>query len=103
MKTLSVRRYVKMAAVFLSIFLCAALLRAQDITGQWNGVLSVQGVNLRLVLHVNKTGDGYTSTMDSPDQGAKGMPLSLVMILIQLRLPYKNRSIVTDRAASLTI
>ena len=25
---------------------------AQDITGEWNGVLSVQGMKLRLVFHV---------------------------------------------------
>jgi hypothetical protein len=48
----------------------------QDITGQWNGVLSIQGINLRLVFHINKTADGYTSTMDSPDQGAVGIPVA---------------------------
>lgn len=51
---------------------------AQDITGQWNGVLSVQGQQLRLVIHVARAGDGYTATMDSPDQGAKGIPVTTV-------------------------
>ena len=49
---------------------------AQDITGEWNGVLSVQGMKLRLVFHVSKTDAGYTATMDSPDQGAKGIPMT---------------------------
>lgn len=49
---------------------------AQDITGEWNGVLSVQGMKLRLVFHVSKTDAGYSATMDSPDQGAKGIPMT---------------------------
>lgn len=50
--------------------------RGQDITGEWNGVLKVQGVQLRLVFHVQKTGTGYAATMDSPDQNAKGIPVT---------------------------
>jgi fermentation-respiration switch protein FrsA (DUF1100 family) len=46
----------------------------QDITGQWNGVLKVQGIQLRLVFNISKTDNGLISTMDSPDQGAKGIP-----------------------------
>jgi pimeloyl-ACP methyl ester carboxylesterase len=51
-------------------------MNAQEITGQWNGVLKAPGVQLRIVFHVNKTETGYTSTMDSPDQGAKGIPVT---------------------------
>ena len=49
---------------------------AQNITGQWNGVLKVQGTQLRIVFNVNKTDTGFSSTMDSPDQGAKGIPVT---------------------------
>ena len=49
---------------------------AQDITGQWNGVLKVQGTQLRLVFNVTQTENGFSSTMDSPDQGAKGIPVT---------------------------
>lgn len=60
-------------------FLFAALLFsitsfAQDITGSWNGVLKVQGIQLRLTFHVEKTEKGYSSSMDSPDQNAYGIP-----------------------------
>lgn len=48
----------------------------QDITGQWYGVLKVQGTQLRLVFDINKTDSGYKATMDSPDQGAKGIPVT---------------------------
>lgn len=48
----------------------------QNITGAWGGVLKVQGMQLRLVFNVTKSGNSYTSTLDSPDQGAKGIPVS---------------------------
>ena len=48
----------------------------QDILGSWNGALKVQGIELRLVFNITKTDDGYQSTMDSTDQGAKGIPVS---------------------------
>ena len=60
----------------LAIFLHGTLLQAQDITGQWNGVLRIQGMNMRIVFHINQTGSGYTSTMDSPDQNATGIPVT---------------------------
>lgn len=32
---------------------------AQGITGQWNGALKVQGIQLRIVFHISKTDTGY--------------------------------------------
>ena len=52
---------------------------AQDkFTGSWEGKLNV-GVELRLVFHINQSDGGYDGTMDSPDQGMKGMKLSRVV------------------------
>ncbi|HEV3443195.1 MAG TPA: alpha/beta fold hydrolase [Gemmataceae bacterium] len=49
---------------------------ARGIEGIWLGTLKVGAVELRLVFHVSRKPDGaYTATMDSPDQGAKGIPL----------------------------
>ena len=31
---------------------------------------------MRIVLHITRNGDDYTTTLDSPDQGAKGIPAS---------------------------
>ena len=47
---------------------------SQNITGQWSGVLKLPGSQLRIVFNISKTDSGYASTMDSPDQGAKGIP-----------------------------
>lgn len=53
-----------------------------DLTGIWQGVLKVGGIELRLVIKVSKTaGDQYTATLDSPDQGAKDIPASLVSFI----------------------
>ena len=49
---------------------------AQDITGQWDGILKIPGGQLTIVFNISKTENGYTSTMDSPDQGAKGIPVA---------------------------
>ena len=68
--------YKKAITVLLTFLLSGAFLQGQDVTGQWNSVLNVQGMSLRLVFHINKTDNGYTSTMDSPDQGAKGIPVA---------------------------
>ncbi|MDR2145023.1 MAG: alpha/beta fold hydrolase [Tannerella sp.] len=76
MKPLSMYRQApKAVAVFLAIFLLGGTFsQAQDITGQWNGVLNE--LKLRVVFHITQTGDGYASTMDSPDQGAAGIPVT---------------------------
>lgn len=61
---------------FIIGLLVANTLFAQNITGQWNGILKVQGTQLRIVFNINKTEAGFSSTMDSPDQGAKGIPVT---------------------------
>lgn len=61
------------AALFINVSL-----HAQDITGDWFGLLTFPGGKLHINLHVNKTDKGYTATMDSPDQGANGIPVPTV-------------------------
>jgi hypothetical protein len=49
--------------------------KAQDITGSWVGSITVGGTNLHLVFNIKKTADtSYSSTFDSPDQKAFGIP-----------------------------
>ncbi|MBU8920290.1 MAG: alpha/beta fold hydrolase [Bacteroidales bacterium] len=52
-----------------------------DLSGAWGGYLELQGARLRIIFNLTKTGAGtYTATLDSPDQGAKGIPVSSVLI-----------------------
>jgi len=65
----------KLAKILSLLFfvLISTPLFAQEITGTWHGVLKVQGTQLRVVFHISKTPTGFSTTMDSPDQGAKGI------------------------------
>ncbi|MDR2682484.1 MAG: alpha/beta fold hydrolase [Dysgonamonadaceae bacterium] len=71
MKTLRLISIALACAISLSV-------SGQEITGDWNGILKVQGIQLRLVFHIQKNESGYSATMDSPDQKANGIPVTSV-------------------------
>src|SRR5271165_2317991 len=50
--------------------------KPSDIDGAWEGTLDV-GQKLRLVVHLTTTKDGLAGTLDSPDQGAAGIPATV--------------------------
>jgi hypothetical protein len=52
--------------------------KPSDIDGAWSGTLDLGGGKMRIVFHIVNTADGLTATADSPDQGAKGLPVSTV-------------------------
>jgi len=53
--------------------------QAQGIEGSWEGSLQTPGGKLRIRLHVTRGADGVlTGKMDSPDQGATGLPVSSI-------------------------
>lgn len=47
----------------------------QDLAGVWEGAISIGAVKLRIVFNVARDDDGLNATLDSPDQGAKGIPV----------------------------
>jgi len=47
----------------------------QNLTGSWEGSLTTQGVELPVIFNISKAEGGYSSTMDSPAQGATGIPM----------------------------
>ncbi len=52
-----------------------------NIVGIWQGTLKAGTVELRLVVKIEAQPDGkLTGSMDSPDQGAKGIPISEVSV-----------------------
>ena len=62
------KKYILSAVLLFSI---ALFTYAQ--TGTWSGKLEVQGSTLSLVFHLEEE----NPTMDSPDQGAKGIPIQV--------------------------
>jgi len=50
-----------------------------NLMGIWQGKLEVSGMSLRIVFNIAKDAEGkLTATMDSPDQGAKNIPVEEV-------------------------
>ncbi|MCP5062335.1 MAG: alpha/beta hydrolase, partial [Ignavibacteriae bacterium] len=67
---------MKKSNIVLILLFSSVFIFAQDITGDWYGVLDIQGQKLRIVFHIVENDGSLTATMDSPDQGAKGIPVS---------------------------
>jgi len=57
---------------FLLPIVLSSVALAQDITGDWQGELKFQGNALGINFHINKTENGFASTMDVPLQGVEG-------------------------------
>lgn len=78
---------IKSAALLFLLLAIAGMARAQ--TGTWTGKIAVQGLKLQLVFHL----DGEHPTMDSPDQGAKGIPVQVERAepgALTVRIPVAN-------------
>src|SRR3984885_10504610 len=69
------------SALVTFLLLAATRVHAQDISGDWQGTLSANGAELRLVLHITKPPDGsFKATLDSVDQGANGTPVNTISL-----------------------
>ncbi|MBK9457324.1 MAG: hypothetical protein IPO24_17940 [Bacteroidetes bacterium] len=66
---------MKKLLLLIGICLINSFAFAQEITGAWLGKLNV-GVELRVVFNISGSNDSLVSTLDSPDQGAFGIPSS---------------------------
>lgn len=75
---LSKEVFVKKSLLVIGLVVLANTVSlAQDIIGDWNGTLQVNGAELRLVLHLSKNSEGgLNATLDSIDQNANGIPIT---------------------------
>ncbi len=70
-----------MTRTIILMCVAAAIASAAGITGSWQGSLVVPGGSLRVVFNITEKPDKtLTATMDSPDQGAKGIPVDEVKL-----------------------
>jgi uncharacterized protein len=70
-------------SLLMAALAAAATLGAQtpEVAGDWQGTLNTPGGGLRLVVHIGKTDDGhFKASLDSPDQGVKGIPVSTIAL-----------------------
>ena len=60
----------------------ATSVSAQDFdpVGSWEGKLVIPQGTLTVLFHISEGDSGYVATMDSPDQGATGLPISSVTV-----------------------
>jgi len=66
--------YLNVFALLLGIlYFIPVSIRAQTIEGDWYGKAEIGEITLRLTIHVRADDKGYSSTWDSPDQGAFGL------------------------------
>ena len=63
-----IKKFLTTVFILVTMFFCAD---AQ--TGTWSGKLDVNGTMLTLVFHL----DDENPTVDSPDQGAEGIPIQI--------------------------
>lgn len=71
---------MKHRILFFVTLLAMSLAMQAQVTGSWEGELKVGSrYSLTIVFHIDETEDGnLTATMDSPDQGVAGIPVSSV-------------------------
>lgn len=96
MKIKNLTRNITVAIGLLIGFMFPSLLSAQNISGTWHGKLSLPAGSLTIVFHINQSGEGeYTTTLDSPDQGAtniKTQTTSFKDSVLTIQIPLINAS-----------
>lgn len=84
---------MKTKVLIFFLFVSFQSLFSQEIQGSWAGSLSIQGTQLPLIFNIQKNGDLYQTTLDSPMQGAKGIPVAETTFVnneLQIAAPNLN-------------
>lgn len=66
---------MKSLSIIIILFLAVISMSAQDIAGSWSGAITIPDGQLTVVFNISEAGDGYISTLDSPDQNAFDIPV----------------------------
>jgi hypothetical protein len=64
--------------IVIGLALVSVATAAQSVVGDWNAVIKVGEVSLRLALHVKESQKGLEATFDSIDQKVMGMPVDKI-------------------------
>lgn len=88
--------------ITIAAIIAALSINSRNISGNWNGVLKVTPqLQLKIAIHLTEDNDGKaTATLDSPDQGAYGIPCdinflsndSICFSIPKLNASYSGRS-----------
>ncbi|WP_100643644.1 hypothetical protein [Alteromonas facilis] len=72
-------RVIKTITLLASLLFVTAS-HAMNLAGQWSGNLEVGQQAVPIIFNVSNSDNSYTATMDSPMQGATGIPVESVEI-----------------------
>ena len=61
--------------VIMLLLLSITMVKGQTLDGDWSGKLNAMGQEIPLILHISSEDDNLEVTMDSPSQGATGIPV----------------------------
>ena len=64
--------------IMIALVVASVATAAQPVAGDWNAVIKVGEVSLRLALHVKESQKGLEATFDSIDQKVMGMPVDKI-------------------------
>ena len=66
------------AFIALTLFLAGCATAQQpSLVGDWSGTLNVAGGSLGLIFHITESDDGYSTTIESVDQGNVMIPTEI--------------------------
>lgn len=69
-------------SLLLLLFIGTLSISAQSIIGTWVGKLELpNGFKLNIIFHFDMHENNYTGILDSPDQGAKGIPVDTIRFI----------------------
>jgi len=72
--------YMRIITALLLAVMSIVVARSQNLTGSWKGMLDLDQARLNLVFNISEDDEGrLTCTMDSPDQGANGIPAEITV------------------------
>ncbi len=66
--------------IALVLLAVSSISSAQSAAGSWYGTLDIQGTKIKLVFHIESVDGFYRTSMDSPDQGVKGMKTDTTIV-----------------------
>jgi len=72
--------FIAKVSTVVVLVLSVGLTNAQTVKGDWSGTLNAMGQEIPLVFHFSGEDDNLTATMDSPAQGANGIPVEKVTL-----------------------
>jgi len=89
-------RLIQLLRTSVVVLFCISCMQiyGQDVKGTWKGKLTVQGTEVPLIFHIEENEGVLSTKMDSPSQGASGIPMdSTVLENNQLTLLFKQSGI----------